>query len=441
MCRRRVVPRVTDTMFKFLHAADLHLDSPLRGLARYEGAPVERLRNATRQALANLVELAIEEKVAFVLIAGDVYDGDWDDYHTGLYFIAQMARLREAEIPVYLIAGNHDAQSKMTRSLRLPETVHVFPTRAPATIPLEELGVAIHGQGFATAAVRENLSAAYPMAQPGCYNIGLLHTSATGREGHENYAPCTFEGLRAKGYDYWALGHVHHRETDHADGSWIVFPGNLQGRCIRETGPKGCVLVTVDDAGRSQVEPRWLDVLRWERCRVDLANQGEGDARDGHEALDRFRADLERLVAGADGRSLAVRVEFHGICAAHEQLAARPEHWINEVRAAALDLGAEQAWIEKVRIRSRPVGATLGIDLDGPLGELTDLIGEYRDDVDRHDELGAELAELRSKLPPELREGPESLGLDLDDPERVRALLGEVQALLTTRLLDPGDAE
>src|SRR5918996_1910432 len=112
-----------EAMFKFIHAADIHLDSPLRGLEQYDGAPVEQIRGATRQALANLVELALAERVAFVLLAGDLYDGEWKDYNTGLFFAAQMTRLREAGIRAFLIAGNHDAASQLTRYLRLPDNV------------------------------------------------------------------------------------------------------------------------------------------------------------------------------------------------------------------------------------------------------------------------------------------------------------------------------
>ena len=163
-------------MVSFLHAADLHLDSPLRKLERYEGAPAETLRSATRGALDNLVALALDRAVDFVLIAGDIYDGSWRDYNTGLFFASRMSRLGEADIPVFLIAGNHDAASRMTRSLRLPENVHQFPVDRPDTVRLDRLGVAIHGQGFASPAVKENLAAAYPPAVPGYVNIGLLHT-------------------------------------------------------------------------------------------------------------------------------------------------------------------------------------------------------------------------------------------------------------------------
>lgn len=232
-------------MFKFIHAADIHLDSPLRGLARYEGAPVAELRSATRQALEGLIRTAIEEEVAFVLLAGDLYDGDWRDYNTGLFFASQMSKLRKVGIKVFLISGNHDAQSQITKTIRLPDNVRQLSTRKPETVLLENVGVAIHGRGFATRAVTEDISATYPDARAGYFNIGMLHTSANGREGHEPYAPCTVQGLAAKGYDYWALGHVHKREVLSED-PWIVFSGNIQGRHIREQGAKGCSLVPFD---------------------------------------------------------------------------------------------------------------------------------------------------------------------------------------------------
>jgi len=260
-------------MLRFIHAADIHLDSPLLKLEQYEGAPIEALRGATRQALQNLTQLAISESVDFVLISGDLYDGDWKDYNTGLYFIKQMAKLKDAKIKVFIVAGNHDAGSKMSKTLRLPDNVLMFPSDKPDTVRLENLGVAIHGQSFSTPAVKKDLSSAYPYAISGFFNIGMLHTGATGLEGHEPYAPCTIEGLKAKGYDYWALGHVHKR-TILSENPMIVFPGNIQGRHILESGAKGCMLVSADDSVNMEFRP--LDVIRWETVRID----SNGDIHD-----------------------------------------------------------------------------------------------------------------------------------------------------------------
>ena len=213
---------------KFIHAADIHLDSALHGLERYEGAPVDEIRSATRRAFDNLVDLAIDEEVQFVLLVGDLYDGDWKDYNTGLYFVDRMHRLREAGIRVFVVAGNHDAASQITKHLRLPENVTLFSTKHPEQAVLDDLDVAIYGQGFATRAVTDDISQAYPQGDPQLFNIGLLHTCLDGKPGHEPYAPCTIDGLRSKGYQYWALGHVHKREVI-SEEPWIVFPGNIQG--------------------------------------------------------------------------------------------------------------------------------------------------------------------------------------------------------------------
>jgi DNA repair exonuclease SbcCD nuclease subunit len=257
-------------MMKFVHAADLHLDSPLRGLQRYEGAPVDRMRGATRRALENLIALCLEEEVRLLLLAGDLFDGNWKDYSTGLFFAKQMSRLRQAGIPVVLIRGNHDAASQITRSLQLPDNVVELATRRPETRVFEELGIAVHGQGFATRAVSEDLALRYPAAVAGLVNVGLLHTCATGREGHDPYAPCAVETLIAKGYDYWALGHVHRREVL-AQDPWIVFAGNLQGRHVKEAGAKGATLVTLAGGRITDVVHRPLDVVRWVICDVDAA--------------------------------------------------------------------------------------------------------------------------------------------------------------------------
>jgi DNA repair exonuclease SbcCD nuclease subunit len=420
-------------MLKFLHAADVHLDSPLRGLERYEGAPVEEIRGATRRAFENLVALAVEEEAAFVLLAGDLYDGDWKDYNTGLFFAHQMARLREAGVRVFLIAGNHDAASQITRVLRPPDNVRVFSTKKAETEVLKELGVAIHGQGLAVPAVSDDLSSAYPPAIPHLFNIGMLHTSLDGRPGHASYAPCTLDGLRSRGYQYWALGHVHAREVA-AEDPWIVFPGNLQGRHARETGAKGATLVTVEDREVVRVEHRDLDVFRWASCAAELP-----DTATGSEALDRVRKVLERELARAGDRSLAVRLTLEGACPVHEDLVAAPEHWVQEIRAVAAGFGEGALWIEKVLFHTRRAGeARDGLGSDDALGGLVRTIRELEADAGQLAALAEDFADLRRKLPPELF--AEGEALDPSDPEQIRGVLGEVEDLLLARLLATPEA-
>ena len=261
---------------KFIHTADIHLDSPLAGLSAAKDAPFARLRDSTRAALRNLVDYALAEAVDFVVIAGDLYDGTWRDYSTGLFLTAQMARLGGAGIPAYVVLGNHDAESKLTRQLTLPANVHVFAADKAQTIRLDACDVALHGRSFPTPALGENIALAYPPPVPGRFNIGLLHTAAGGREAHANYAPCALADLLAKGYDYWALGHVHAREIL-SERPHVVFPGNLQGRNIRETGAKGFTVVRVEDGRVVAADHVAADAVRWFRCGVDLAEAADFD--------------------------------------------------------------------------------------------------------------------------------------------------------------------
>ncbi len=424
-------------MFRFLHAADIHLDSPLRGLERYEDAPAAEVREAPRRALENLVELALEEQVAFVLIAGDLYDGDWRDYNTGLFFAAQMRRLAAAEIPVVLVAGNHDAASQITKSLSLPPGVVQLATDAPQTHELPHLGVAIHGQGFASRSVSRDLAADYPMAIPGRFEIGLLHTSLDGRPPHDDYAPCSLETLRSKGYRYWALGHVHAREEVCRD-PWVVYPGNLQGRHVRETGAKGCTLVTVEEGEITGVEHRSLDVVRWAHVEVDVTG-----AQDGEETIDRVRMALENAVDGAEGRLLAVRLVLRGRTPAQSALARDPERWIHEYREQAARFETPGVWLEQVRIETRPerdLEAAFG--REDALGDLVRLIAELDGESAALEELAALFGDLAQKLPSEVRrgEGGEP-GFDPTDVEWIRARLPEVRSLLLARLVELGERD
>jgi DNA repair protein SbcD/Mre11 len=384
---------------RFLHAADIHLDSPLRGLDEYEGAPVQALRAATRKAFAALVQLALAERVDFVILAGDLYDGDWRDYSTGLFFLNCVRELKQAGIPVVLLTGNHDAASCITARLTLPANVHALPTAAPGTIRFDPLRVALHGQGFATPAETRNLAVGYPAPVAGFFNIGVLHTALDGREGHDRYAPCMVDDLLGRGYDYWALGHVHKRQPANGDRHpRIEFPGNVQGRDVGESGAKGCLLVTVDGNARAVPEFHPLDVFRWETVAVDAAG-----AETAADVLELARTALSDARDGADGRTLAARLVISCSESMSHCLESDPEQFRADLRGQA---GCD-VWIEKIKlapIRSTqtppdpPISEDATTELRGVLDEL-----RAKPDDARAVFAAGDCGKLVNRLPADLR--------------------------------------
>jgi DNA repair exonuclease SbcCD nuclease subunit len=414
-------------MIRFIHAADPHLDSPLQGLEAHEGAPVEVLRGATRRAFENLVNLAIEESVDFVVIAGDLYDGDWKDYSTGLFFRAQMVRLQNRGTPVYLIAGNHDAASVITKKLSLPENVHVFSTRTTESLEVVGHPVTIHGRGFPNRAVPENLATEYPMAVPNRFNLGLLHTSLTGRPGHDTYAPCSVAQLREKGYQYWALGHIHQPEVINED-PWIVFAGNCQGRHIKETGARGCRLVTVSDSLHVEgVEWRSLDVVRWAELNIDLSGvETETEAT-------RLVSDaMGKAVTAAEGRLVAARIILSGTTQLHGSLHRNDEHWSAQFLASAQDHGADAIWIERIKVSTSPVYDLAELAERDALTKIvvTNLTATH----DQPILLPSEIEEMLSVLPLEIRTQVED---ELNGEQRV-TVLSDVRAIILDALATNG---
>ena len=289
-------------MLRFLHAADIHLDSPLRGLEKYEGAPVDEIRRASRRALENLVTLAIDERVAFVLITGDLYDADWPDYNTGLFFTHQMTKLCDAGIPVFLIAGNHDAANRMTKAVKHPANVTVLSDQKAETKRLDDFGVAVHGQGYATHAVTTDLSKAYPDAQPVISISACCTPAATAATRTTSPTPPARSQACPKGIPILGPG-PHPQTPGLARRPSHRFPRQHPGPPHPRDRLQGLRLVTIKGAGAA-VEHRNLDVIRWERCVVDA--QG---AEDLYDIVDRFSGRLASLVSDAEGRPLILRVE------------------------------------------------------------------------------------------------------------------------------------
>ena len=408
---------------KYIHTADLHLDSPLRGLSAYADAPAERLRTATRDAFHNLVTQAIDEQVDFMVIAGDVYDGDWKDFNTGLFFIRQMGRLRHAGILVYLLYGNHDADSEMTRGLELPDNVHVFSSRKAETFRIETRKVALHGRSFKVAATTDNLLPGYPDPVAGWLNIGVLHTALEGNAEHARYAPCSVAELQAKGYQYWALGHVHEHWVQRGDVT-IAYPGNLQGRHIRELGVRGALLVSAEDGEITELERLEVDVLRWHMLDIDVSV-----VADMRSAVRMVGLAMEQLLESTPADlPLAVRVVFKGCSAAHAELIVDEGQLRQEVIAQAVALDADRIWVEKVRVATQALGAAPSSSDDesqGAMAELETLALSAQDDPDFIRSLQDDWQALLEKLPHDVHHAAPDLSALRHDPlaqapERIR---------------------
>ena len=406
--------------FRFVHAADIHLDSPLLSLDEYPGAPVEEIRLATRKALVRLVDFAIESGAAFVVIAGDLFDGEWRDCNTGLYFIAEMKRLRNAGITAYIELGNHDAASRMAAGLPWPDHIRFFDHRRPERIPVPGCDATLYSQSFRLPHVDEDLTSTWPVGDPGTFNIGVLHTSASGAPGHELYAPCSLDSLRSRHYQYWALGHIHNR-MELAREPWVVFSGNIQGRSVRECGPRGCYLVDVDDRGGVTLAFEPLDVVRWQV--LPIAVDGETAPGD----LEALAQDaIESAAAEAEGRTLAVRIRIEGYGPAWNRAAGNVPVMRSRIRMLAQEASVP-VHVEKLELAAH--APDRGEEPDaGPMAELRSLIGEFSKDESLIGELQAEFADLKSKLQASVPLGQECV--DPQDPSVLREALASIEPLL-----------
>jgi DNA repair protein SbcD/Mre11 len=403
--------------FRFLHAADLHLGSPFLGLAQKDDEVAVRFARASRSAFEDLVTKALEVDVSFVVIAGDVFDGEWKDASIALFLNRQFARLSNRGIPIFLLRGNHDAESLVTKSVTWSESVFEFSTRRPEIHRLKDLRVALHGRGFPHREVVENYAVDYPEPVAGWFNIGVLHT-ACGRAGHENYAPCTVADLAARGYDYWALGHVHAFEIVSRD-PWIVYPGNLQGRSIRECGEKGAVIVEVADGVVSEVRRVVTDGARWAEVFVDVSPHDDETT-----LLRAVETELRPHAAAAGARLLAVRVVLTGATRLHPRFIADRDRLRDEVEAAAQRCG-EDIWLERLRIDTtepqRPARDAALTEID-----LAAALQKFEEDSALRARVADLVKTVRDKLPGGMAEDT-SAALDLD------SILAEARALALGR--------
>jgi len=410
--------------FTFLHAADLHLDTPFEGLVRVAPEIGEALRDASLVAFDRLVDRALKERVAFVVLAGDVYDGPERGLRAQLAFKRGLERLSAANIPVFVVHGNHDPVEEGWSAIRSwPPGVHVFGSDEVERRTVEHEGkvlAVVHGRSFARRAERSNLARTFARTSEPGLHVGLLHANVGGQPGHDDYAPCSLEDLRASRLDYWALGHVHTRQVLLEGETWAVYPGNLQGRSFKpsELGAKGASLVHVRSGRVERVEHVPLSPVRFEALQVDVTgceDLGEVEQR----LLSRAE---ERIESGVEGYLLSV--ELVGRSPLEEELANSLDEFARALDDATL---GKTPWMHWARLRlalARPVDRSALLQRRDLLGALLRRLEVLAEDEEARKAMLAEVdAPLRS-----FRGWREAPGVDDE------ALLAEVEAEAVRKL-------
>ncbi|WNS76756.1 DNA repair exonuclease [Bacillus sp. DTU_2020_1000418_1_SI_GHA_SEK_038] len=254
----------------FIHAADLHLDSPMVGLMNLPQKIFSRLQDSTFDALKTVVDNALIHQVDFVIIAGDLFDGENRSIRAQIKFRKEMERLAEKNIPIYVVHGNHDHLDGNWTHLNMPNNVHVFSHEVEALrFVKDEVSVHLYGFSYPRRHVYDRMISHYKKKQGADFHIGILHGHLEGNNEHDKYAPFSLKDLLHKDFDYWALGHIHKRQTLHTYPP-VIYSGNIQGRNRKETGWKGCYLVQLTE---TEAELQFIETsaVLWEEVNVDVS--------------------------------------------------------------------------------------------------------------------------------------------------------------------------
>ena len=332
-------------VFRFVHAADLHLDTPFEGLQRTDSALGKRLVEASLDALDALVAMAIREHAELVLLAGDLYDGAERGLRAQLRLHGATQRLATAGIRTFIVHGNHDPVDEGWGAIGAwPAEVTIFPSERVETVELttrEGARVTVTGTSYARRHETSDLSARYPRPEGAGFHIAVLHANV-GSDEHAPYSPCRVDDLRAAGYDYWALGHIHRRATL-LDRPRIAYPGNLQGRSFKpsEQGAKGALLVTVTDG---VVVDQFVELgpIQFEAHAIDISGCADIPAVVGQ---------VVSTAAEAAGRDRIVRVTLRGNSGLHDEL--QEAAALDAVLEAVRDRAPRIHW-DSIELETRP---------------------------------------------------------------------------------------
>ncbi len=422
------------TLLRFVHAADLHLDSPFVGIKAVAPEHVaSALHDATFSAYENIVKLCIDERVDALLVAGDVYDSSDRSLRAQLKFVAGLNQLHEAGIRSFVCHGNHDPLDGWEARLDYPPNCTRFGAEfaAAPVFENEPERAVVHGISYPTRDIHDNLVRGLEKIDSNAFSIGLMHTNVDGNTGHASYAPCSLDDLRLSEIDYWALGHVHTRQilSDHSPA--VVYPGNSQGRHPNENGARGVYLVEVDIAGNVQLDFKAVDTVRWQRSVLDIS-QMETE----QELLDSLDQSMTAAQADAGGRPVVLQLTLVGRGSLHSALR-QPNH----IEDLIDNLNGEWegrspfAWCERIEDETgAPFNRQERIEGSDFVAELLRTVDRAKDDPELQERLGAGFSDLYHH-----NRYRKLLSDDLPSADDFAALIDEAEAIVVDRLA--GDDE
>ena len=363
---------MTDTV-RFVHAADVHLDAPFKGVDATDPRVGDALVSSTYAALDALVEICIDREVDFLVIAGDVYNAAEKSLRAEFAFRDACVRLADAGIRVLIACGNHDPASSRSAGIALPDNVHVFSASEVERVEIERDGgvvCAVYGRSFRTAAEKANLATGFSRQPADPLAIGVLHANVGGRTDYEPYAPCSLEDLRIARMDYWALGHIHKPEVL-SELPAVVYSGCTQGLSPNESGLRGCRVVTLSAEGTT-TEFVPTSAVVWTRQQIDAT-----ELQDIDELMAALARAVEEAGRAAESRPAITRIELAGRSDVHVPLAhpGALGDILADVRASALERDP-WVWVDRIVDATRPAFSleTLrgSADFPGDLVRLTD---------------------------------------------------------------------
>jgi exonuclease SbcD len=419
--------------FSFIHTADLHLDSPFECIQAEDPKIANMLRNATFRAFENVINLAIQKGVDFLIVAGDVYDGLDRSLRAQWQFYQMLRRAAEAGIQCFVAHGNHDPLSGWEAGLAVPNGVHRFHGDDVQRIAVKRDGqelAYIYGISYPSREINESLTPRFSRKNSkdnSPFAIGVLHCNVGGAPEHDNYAPCTMDDLTACGMDYWALGHIHSRKVLRESEPCIIYPGNTQGRSVRELGERGCYLVRVDETGHVDAEFMTTDVVRWFMEDISITDMPTLDT------LMNVLADrCTELRSRAVGRDVVVRIYLTGRGELHRILKHQRQELVSVLREAEAEQ-EQRVWVESLHDHTRPA-----VDVQRRR-EVEDFIGEFLRVADRLRERPDTASEIRQLLTEPDEHSIIADQIDMLTEEELLSILEDAETLGLDWLLEGRD--